>query len=245
VNAAHEHERYAEDVGAYLLGALDSGEERGFENHLDSCPVCQEEIDRLTVAVAALPASVDQFAPPEELKASLMEAVRAEAVNQREQQPARRPSRRRAWRGTLFARPAFAGGLAAALLAVGIAVGVLIGGSGDSSGGFSERAASVDAGRLASGAKATLIVPENAGRDGGAMLRVSGMPLPVDRDVYEVWARRGDKVAPVSLFEVSRDGNGTAAIPDKLDGVDEIMVTRERRGGSDVPTEKPVVAIKL
>ena len=77
------------------------------------------------------------------------------------------------------------------------------------------------------------------------MLQVSGLPQPVAQDVYEVWARRGDKVSPVSLFEVTSDGTGSAAIPDKLDGVDAIYITREKRGGADVPTEKPVAAITL
>ena len=34
MNVAHAHERHADDVGAYLLGALEESEERAFEHHL-------------------------------------------------------------------------------------------------------------------------------------------------------------------------------------------------------------------
>jgi hypothetical protein len=135
--------------------------------------------------------------------------------------------------------------MAAVLLAIGIGVGALVGAAGGGDGGPSVRVASVDTSRLAGGAKASLWVPEGAGKNGGAVLRVTGMPLPAGRDVYEVWAKRGDSVEPVSLFDVTSDGNGSAAIPDKLDGVDAIYVTREKRGGAKVPTEKPVVAVNL
>jgi anti-sigma-K factor RskA len=237
MNVAHAHERYADDVGAYLLGALEESEERAFEDHLDTCPLCQEEVERLTVAVAVLPASVDQYAPPPELRKALMAAVREDAAAAK---PARAP--RRSWRELFAMRPAFAGALAAAFLAVGIAVGLLVGGGGD---GTSTRVASVDTSRLASSAKVSLVEPADAGKNGGAWLKVSGMPQPVARDVYEVWAKRGNKVSPVSLFEVSSDGTGSAAIPEKLDGVDAIYVTREKRGGASQPTEQPVVTIDL
>jgi anti-sigma-K factor RskA len=247
MNAAHEHERHADDIGAYLLGALEESEERSFENHLDTCPVCQEEVERLTLAVDALPASVDQLAPPPELRASLMATVRADAAAA---QPApavavRERAPRRNWRELFTMRPAFAGALAATLLAIGIAVGLIVGGTGGDDGGTTTHIASVDTGRLANNAKVSLITPAGAGKNGGAILRVSGMPQPVAQDVYEVWAKRGDKVSPVSLFQVSTDGNGFAAIPDKLDGVDAIYITREKRGGADVPTEKPLASVTL
>jgi anti-sigma-K factor RskA len=235
MNVAHAHERHADDVGAYLLGALDATEERAFEDHLDACPVCQEEVERLSLAVDALPASVDQYAPPPELKKTLMAAVRADAA------PAQAPTTRRGWREWFAIRPAFAAGLAAAFLAVGIAVGLLAGGGDDTT----TRVASVDANRLSGTAKVSLVEPADAGKNGGALIKVTGMPQAEGDRVYEVWAKRGDKISPVSLFEVASDGSGSAAIPDKLDGVDAIYVTREPHGGSDVPSEMPVVSIDL
>ena len=97
----------------------------------------------------------------------------------------------------------------------------------------------LDTTRLPGTATASLVT-----NGGSAVLKVSGMPQPSGNDVYEVWARRGDKVEPVSLFDVTSDGTGTAGVPD-TDGVDTIYITREQRGGADKPSEKPVVAIDL
>jgi anti-sigma-K factor RskA len=69
------HERHHEDVGAYLLGALDDLERQAFERHLSGCDECQEELERLRPAADALPGSVEQLAPPPGLKKRLMAEV--------------------------------------------------------------------------------------------------------------------------------------------------------------------------
>ena len=74
-----EHVRHQDDVGAYLLGALNDLERQAFERHLRGCAECQEELARLRPAADALPGSVQQFEPPARLKASLMEVVEREA----------------------------------------------------------------------------------------------------------------------------------------------------------------------
>ena len=84
-----EHERHQEDVGAYLLGALEPAEQAAFEGHLAGCPECRAEVEQLRVAADALPRSVEPFAPPPSLKRSLMEAVREDAAAQRARE--RRP----------------------------------------------------------------------------------------------------------------------------------------------------------
>ena len=84
-----DHVRHQDDVGAYLLGALNDLERQAFERHLRGCGECQEELARLRPAADALPGSVQQFEPPARLKASLMEVVEREARR-------RSPSRARA-----------------------------------------------------------------------------------------------------------------------------------------------------
>ena len=69
------------------------------------------------------------------------------------------------------------------------------------------------------------------------------MQQPPEDHVYEVWLRRGDRIERSSLFSVARDGSGAAAIPEGIEGVDELMVTREPDGGSDKPSEPPVVRV--
>jgi hypothetical protein len=70
---------------------------------------------------------------------------------------------------------------------------------------------------------------------------VSSMPQPRSGQVYEVWLDHGDRIEPGPLFSVDRNGNGVAAVPGDLKGVKRVMVTRERAGGAQQPTEAPVV----
>jgi anti-sigma-K factor RskA len=245
---ARDHERFADDAGAYLLGALDPGEHRAFEAHLEDCDACREEVVRLEVARDALPRAVDQVAPPDRLKANLMSTVRAEAADAPAAAPssARAPERRSRWRELVLARPRFAAAAAAVLLAVGVAAGALVGalGGGDGGGDSKTVAAQVDAVRMPA-AKASLVVPDDAEDEGGAILRVEGMQQPQSGHVYEVWIKRGDEVTPSSLFTVEHDGSGAAAIPDELRDADAVLVTREPAGGSRRPSEAPVLTVPL
>jgi hypothetical protein len=100
--------------------------------------------------------------------------------------------------------------------------------------------------------KATGVQPGASGeltkadRDYPAIVRVSGLK-PESGRVYEVWLRDkgSDQVKPSSLFAVSSDGTGSAAIPGGLDGVAEVMVSSEPEGGSAAPTTDPVLRATL
>ena len=230
---AGDHERYEQDVGAYLLGALPALEAEVFERHLMRCDECRDELERLRPAAEALPRSVEPFEPPPSLKASLMEVVESEA------RPARAPERappRRSWFAGFRLRPALA--LATVGLLLGVALGFgLDGGDG---GDTREVTAQVDRSRLAGGA-ARVEVDGNA-----ATLRVTGLPIAPRGEVYEVWVERDGEVRPAgALFDVGRDGRGSAAIPGGVGGVDRVMVTRERAGGAAQPSEMPVIVAEV
>jgi anti-sigma factor RsiW len=238
----NSHERFTDDIGAYLLGALETDEQRAFEEHLAGCAECREEVVRLEVARDALPRSVDQVAPPERLKASLMETVRAEAPAPAAESSSRAPVRRSRWRELLLTRPRYAAAAAAVLLVVGVALGAGLGALGGGGGEDARTvAATVDHTRMPTG-NASLIVPEDKN---GAILRVEGMQQPQAGHVYEVWIQRGNEVMPSSLFTVESDGSGAAAIPDELHDADAVLVTREPNGGSKRPSEPPVVTVTL
>jgi anti-sigma factor RsiW len=118
-----DHEQLRDDVGAYLLGALDDHERLAFERHVDECADCRSELEFLRPAVQALPRSVEPFMAPERLKRSLFDAVREEAGPQ----PGARRARRR-WRLALpRLTPVVAWSSAAFLVIVGIAVGFGLG----------------------------------------------------------------------------------------------------------------------
>lgn len=233
---ARTHEQYAEDVGAFVLGALSELEASALERHAATCAICHAEIDKLRAAAEALPASVTPVQPSAALKESLMRTVAAEARGRASARPAR--LRFRLPSAGLRLRPAMAWVSAAFLLAVGIAAGAVgagVLGDGDSARTVSAR---VDVTRMAE-ASASLVVPDDRGDP--AVLRVQGLPEAGRGRVYQLWLRRGAEVVPGPLFTPHSDGTGAAAIPEGLRGVDAVMVTREFEGGARVPSEKPLI----
>jgi anti-sigma-K factor RskA len=237
VNELHRHDE-SESVGAYALGALPELEAQVFERHLMRCEQCQDELQRLNEAVEALPRSVTPHEAPASLKTSLMDVVNAEAASR-----GGAPERAR-WRPS-FRLPRLAPAAAWAAAAV-LIVGVLGGygisqlGSDDESGRTLQ--AQVDMNQLPDGS-ASLSVP--ADEDDGSVLRVEGMPDPGGERVYQVWVQRDGEVVPVSIFNVDGDGDGSAAVPQSLEDGDAVMVTREPRGGSEEPTESPVLRVDV
>jgi anti-sigma-K factor RskA len=241
---SRDHKRFSNDVGAYLLGALEPGELRSFEQHLERCAICQEDVARLEIARDALPASVEQHSPSPELKASLMETVRAEAAEPRTA-PAPPAGQRSRWRDLVLVRPRIAAAAAALMIALGVAAGALVGAlGGDTQPDSNTVAANVDRARMPA-ARGSLVIPADADDKGGSILRVEGMQAPQAGHVYEVWVKRGKTIVPSSLFTVDHEGHGTAAIPHKLAGADAVMVTREPEGGSRQPSEPPVLTVPL
>ena len=225
------HSEQAESIGAYALGALPELEAQVFERHLMGCDDCQEELQRLNEAVEALPRSVTPHEAPASLKASLMEVVNAEAAPAQVRRPSpllRLPR----------LRPAIAWAAAACVLAAAAGYGV------------SELAredtrtlqAQVDGTRLPDGT-ASLVVPEDDAD--GSVLRVYGFPEPEGNRIYQVWVERRGEVVPVSIFDVDESGDGAAAVPESLEDVGAVMVTREPRGGSRQPTEEPVLRVEV
>ena len=236
------HDRYEENVGAYLLGALPDLERQAFERHLERCGACRSELDRLRPAADALPRAVTPLKPPPRLKVALMDVVEREA-GLRSPATSRSPSG--PWLARLLPpalrlRPAAAWVSAALLVAVGAAGGYgLATQTGDS--GSRTVVAQVDESRLPR-ATARLVVTDDGD---AAVLRTNAMPSLDGGSVYQVWVERDGEVIPQSLFQVGADGRGGGAVTDGLEGADAVMVTREPAGGSRAPTEAPVLTVEL
>jgi anti-sigma-K factor RskA len=213
-----DHARHQDDVGAYLLGALNDLERQAFERHLRGCDECQEELARLRPAADALPGSVQQFEPPARLKASLMEVV------EREARVTQLPRRR-------FTRPL----AVAAVLLLGLVVGFGVA----QLGGDESRTVAATVDEAMPRAGGTLDI------DGGeATLQLHDMPELRGPRVYQVWLQHGDRMVPARTFEVGTSGTGRV----QLRGVEDaygVYVTREARGGAQVPSEDPIVSVPL
>jgi anti-sigma-K factor RskA len=245
--SVERHDIHQHSVGAYLLGALDDGERESFEGHLDECPVCRDEVERLRPAAEALPRSVAPIAPPPSLKAALMAEVEND-LRERGELPARSRvlaalRERLAGAGDALAgmRPAVAGAGAAFLLLAGVLMGYAATRVSEGDDGRTI-AAAVDMGTVPA-ASGSLLVPGDASE--GAILRVNGMRT-LDRDsVYQVWVRRHGEVIAESLFSVGPGGKGAAAVSENLEDADAVMVTREPAGGSRAPSEDPILTVPL
>jgi anti-sigma-K factor RskA len=219
-----DHTRYRDDIGAYLLGALTELEQHAFERHMAGCTECQEELERLRPAADALPGSVEQLQPPASLKASLMEVVEREAQSERQPAPSRAPRRR-------FLRPV--------LVAAGVLIALAIGVTLTQLGGDDTRTvtARVDPAMPQAGGSLRI-----EGDDG--TLRLHGMPELAGARVYQVWLQHGERMVPARTFTVGRSGAGRVELPDVSDAKG-VFVTREPRGGAQVPSEDPIVSVPL
>ena len=229
-----DHTRYGDDIGAYLLGALNDLERQAFERHLAGCGDCQEELERLRPAADALPGSVQQMEPPPRLKASLMEVVEHEA--DAAQQPAARAGRRRPGFMSRAARRRF---MRPALVGAVLLIGLVIGFAVAQLGGDESRTVAATVDRAMPEAGGSLRIDGDR-----ATLRLHDMPELGGARVYQVWLQHGDRMVPARTFEVGRSGTGRVELQDVGDA-DGVYVTREARGGAQVPSEDPIVSVPL
>jgi anti-sigma factor RsiW len=228
-----DHRTWEEELAAYVLGALDADEREAIEAHIAGCERCRGDLRWIGAAVEVLPASVEPREPPARLRRRLFATVRDEA-RPGGAMAAGSAERRRLLPPVL--RPGLALVAVTVLIAAGVA-GFLVGGSG----GVDETTLTARATEAApAGAAATIAREGDAGT-----LRTTGLRQPAAGGVYQVWIRDGERIAPSTVFAVDRNGEGVAAIPAGLDGGDEVMVTREPRGGSDAPTTEPLLSARL
>lgn len=241
------HERWSEDLAAYMLGALEPGEAAELERHAEGCERCRAEIRWLTPAVQALPEGVERVEPPRELRARLMAEVRADAgqgagARSDERSPqSGLLDRASNWlrdlgSGPMGRRPV--AGVAVAVLIVVAVAGFAIGGgigSGSDSGETSTVVTSEPSGITAR------MISEG---DSGTLHLANVRKLPSDR-VLEAWVQRDGEVEPVqALFVPDREGQASTELPD-VKGVEVVMVTTEPPGGSKSPTSAPIVTVQI
>lgn len=228
------------DAGAYVLAALDPGEDAAFAEHLHDCAHCRAEVAHLQPVADTLPLAAPQATPPAALKSRIMAVVNAEAEllqaagAQADRVAPAAPRRRRLPRMGFSLRPAFAGALACGLLAVGIGTGVLV--EDNAKPDTTVREAQVHG--PAAGAHARLTQTGSK-----ASLELTKMPTLRDGQVYQVWFNRGDgQFRPThTLFVVRPDGRARVAIDEPVKGVKQIAVTVEKSGGALAPSGPPMV----
>jgi hypothetical protein len=240
MSAAHDHDRWADSLGPWLLGALPEQEAEGFRTHLEACADCRADAESLRVAVDALPASAAPTTPPPALKGRLMAVVEREASLLQAAGPdadrAKPPRRRRRFPSPagLAQRPALALPLVLLLLVIGGGAALL----GRTAFDQDARTVVARVNPELKGSRASLEVDGDRARIVGTRL-----PAPPAGHVYQVWLDRGGKAPePTSaLFSTRRDGSASVDVPGSLDGVRAVMVTDEPSGGSSKPTGRLIL----
>ncbi len=217
-------------VGPYVLDALDDDERRRFEEHMERCAACREEVADLVEVTGALAASVAEPVPD-----SLRARVLTEVESTRQETPlaGRRPSHR--WRrlATVAA--------AAALLAVAV-LGVSLWRQAEGQLTEAEELVAITA--AADGQRTVLeseigtlqvIVSESRGR-----MAVVGdeVPDPGDDRTYELWYITDDGPTSAGTF---RPDDGSVQVVVDAQPADQVGITEEPDGGSPAPTG-PILA---
>jgi anti-sigma-K factor RskA len=227
-----DHNKWSEDLAAYMLGALTPDERAEFERHLRGCEHCQGEVRWFEPALHSLPESVERQEPPPRLRQALMAEVRADVQEEGRRERGLLPAWLRQGFGSRGLR--LATGLAVAVLAVAAVAGYEVGKGGSGEGGGTPL-------RVKEHGIAARMIREG---EGGTLHLADVHQLPPGK-VLEAWVRREGTVEAVpALMVPDRRGQAETTISD-MSGVDTVMVTEEPQGGSEAPTSPALVTMTV
>ena len=213
-----EHDTYNELTAAYALDALDDEDRQAFDEHLDTCERCRDDVLALAQAAAALAYAPEGPVPPEALRGRIVDAVRSEPGAKVIPFPR-------------FRRPVWIASVAAAAcLALGLGLWATVGTSNSPA-----RAQTVAlAGRVG-----TLTVNGS----GEARMDVRDLGALPAGSFYQVWViPTGAKPIPDVRFR--RSGRVAVPLARKVSGGDTVAVTVEHSLVS-APTSKPIITASL
>jgi hypothetical protein len=190
-----------EQVGVYVLGALEPEERAAYEAHLETCEECRQEFEKL----AHLPALLDLVAPVPVLTPLL--AAAPAGGEDRLVTNLRSASRRRRHRTVLLAAgTALAGAAAAAVAILGFGVG-----SGSNATPTPTIALAPTALAATGNAWATAKL-HNRATGSVVDFEAGGLPVSTGADRYVVYVRENGKTVAKATFRVDTDGWGQVAM---------------------------------
>ena len=230
------HDRWSEDLAAYMLGALEPEQMAEFERHAEECERCRSEMRWLNAAVEALPEAVERRQAPPRLREQLMAEVRAEARAAGTGSGSGLRQRFDAWRrgsGARAWKPLAAG--VAMVLVIAVVAGYLVGNDNGGAGGA----------RTVFSPQPSGITARVVSEDGGGEIHLAHVKELPENRVLEAWVQRDGEVEPVeALFVPDRDGNASTVLGN-MRGVEVVMVTTEPAGGSEAPTSSPIATVPV
>ncbi len=228
------------DIAGYALHAVDELEQARAERHLRDCEQCREEVAEMQEVTAMLALDTPQVTPSAGLRTTLLDQIQVTPQDS----PAPVAS---------ATRPASAGRARRAVLGLVAAAAIVVGGVGvakvapwsNSPSGVTNAATRI--------AKAPDAVSKTASFRGGTVTVVMSRSLnqavaKLDKvaaaggtSSYQGWYIKSD--GPTNAGVLKADSN-TTLVP-KLQGASEFDITLEPKGGSTVPTSKPILAIPM
>jgi anti-sigma-K factor RskA len=253
--------------GAYALDALEPEEAAAFEEHLESCGSCRDEVRSLREAAGALALDVAETPP-----ASLRSSVLAGISQVRPLPPAagERALASSAVTGTADPSSAPSDEIAAArerrslrrspwLVGVAAALAVVAGGAVVRTvqlerqfASVSDQAAAVSAVLTAPDATTTTATVTTGGRAAVVSSKSLGSSVLITDDLapapagqtYQIWYL-SDSGAPVSAGFVPDARRSAVLLQGDLGAANGVGVTVEPEGGSPAPTTTPVLAVTV
>jgi anti-sigma-K factor RskA len=236
-------------TGSYALDALTGAERAEFEQHLDQCPSCAEEVRGLRETASRLAMATAVTPPPE-----MRQRVLAAASVTRQLPPTGRGALPRpgGWR-----RPLSRAGLTAGILALAAAVVFLLVTQLSTNRQLQQARQDNSAIAVVLAAPDARIesMPATAGgtvtavmslRQAEAVVTTSALPALPGTRVYQLWVMTSAGAAKsAGLLTVTSSGSTTPALAAGVRPGDRLGITVEPAGGTAQPTTTPVVVMPV
>jgi anti-sigma-K factor RskA len=239
--------------GAYALDALEDSERERFEQHLQRCEACRQDVRGLHDTATQLALAVARVPPPQ-LRGQVLEAAARTGQNlpvsdhRATSQPrhARAPRRARV--------PRLIGVAAAAAV---VAVAVVLGFTEAATQHRLDRAqaqeqaiaavlnapdAKIVVGRVSVGGTATVVFSQARRK---MIFTTADLPPLAASKVYELWVLVPHGARPAGLLPAPSNGRTAPLLAAGVASGDKAAVTVEPAGGTSQPTTTPIVAIPL
>jgi anti-sigma factor RsiW len=217
---------------AYALDALSPDEAREYEAHLARCERCRTELASFSEAAGALAYATEGPAPPPELRGRILQQAQRERPNVSPLRPR-------------WVTPLAAAAAVAACVALGLGLwAATLSNKLDRRTKELAREQKIAAilaapgSRTISFGRGALVVTRN----GDAALVVNRLKPPAQGKTYEAWISAGGAPRPAGTF-----GGGspvTVPLAGSLRPGASVLVTIERSGGVDAPTQKPFLSVQ-
>ncbi|MGE0819045.1 MAG: anti-sigma factor [Candidatus Nanopelagicales bacterium] len=242
--------------GAYALDALEPAEAAAFEQHLESCDACREEVRSLREAAGALSFDAEE-PPPASLRSSVLAGISQvrplPPVGAAAPQPpaatddlaaarARRARMRSPWLvGAAAALALLAGGAVVRSVQLGTQLDSVSAQAAEVTAVLTAPDATTTSASVTTGGRAAVVSSASLGK---SVLVTDGMaPAPAGR-TYQIWYL-SDSGAPASAGFVPEGSSTAVVLSGDLSAATGVGVTVEPAGGSPAPTTTPILAVAV